>query len=218
VALADEIAQQTTTSRTASTPRRFRSRRSRGWRPRRPLSNGPARRTRGNGGAGGSALLQRGLIHLFVTTPSRTPRGRSTRLPPSTRCRSRHVGRDRRRDPAAAVAFSKRVAPLFADLKAFIYRFIINHQEVNGRTPAHLVMTGLFRATTPTRSPCPLCLLRFHEETGRAYLRDSRSRPSPRRSPSTTIGAALRAPDVDIRWDERQLCAVGVRGAIPPRV
>ncbi len=76
--------------------------------------------------------------------------------------------------PAVTVAMSKRVAALFADLKAFIYRFIINHQEVNRQDHrAHLVMTGLFRAfySNPLTLPT-YALLRFHEETGRAYLRD----------------------------------------------
>jgi dGTPase len=122
-----------------------------------------------------AALLQRGLIHLFVTDAIENSARTIDKVAAKHKV-SDHATWVAIADeiPAAAVAFSKRVAPLFADLKAFIYRFIINHQEVNRQDHrAHLVMTGLFRAhySNPLTLPT-YALLRFHEETGRAYLRD----------------------------------------------
>ncbi len=122
-----------------------------------------------------AALLQRGLIHLFVTDAIQA----TVRAVDRTAAKHGvvdHAGWTAIADeiPAAAVAMSKRVASLFADLKAFIYRFVINHQEVNRQDHrAHLVMTGLFAAhyTNPLTLPT-YALLRFHEETGRPYLRD----------------------------------------------
>ncbi|NWG01096.1 MAG: dNTP triphosphohydrolase [Thermoanaerobaculaceae bacterium] len=122
-----------------------------------------------------AAILQRGLIHLFVTDAlTHTVRNLSRFL-------SRHDIGDRRgwlgaceRLPATTVSFSPRVGELFAELKGFIYRFIINHQEVNRQDHrARLVVTGLFQAyyENPLNLPTYV-LLRFHEETGRPYLRD----------------------------------------------
>ncbi len=122
-----------------------------------------------------AALLQRGLIHLFVTDAIETSARAIGKVAAKHRVAD-HDGWVAIADeiPAAVVAFSGKVAPLFADLKAFIYRFIINHQEVNRQDHrANLVMTGLFRAyyTNPLTLPT-YALLRFHEETGRSYLRD----------------------------------------------
>ena len=122
-----------------------------------------------------AAMLQRGLIHLFVTDAIQAAAAGINRLA------SRHRIVDRAgwlaiadSIPAATVAMSPKVAELFADLKAFIYRFIINHQEVNRQDHrARLVIAGLFQAfhANPLTLPTYV-LLRFHEETGRPYLRD----------------------------------------------
>jgi len=122
-----------------------------------------------------AALLQRGLIHLFVTDAVESTARAIERVATKNGV-SDHEGWAAVADdiPAATAAFSKRVAPLFASLKAFIYRFIISHQEVNRQDHrAHLVMTRLFRAyySNPLTLPT-YALLRFHEETGRPYLRD----------------------------------------------
>ena len=117
-----------------------------------------------------------GLIHLFVTdaiqtTAQQRDAGRSRRR----RRRPRRLAGRRRRAPGGRACRSRRQAtPLFVELKAFIYRFIINHQEVNRQDHrAHLVISGLFRAyySNPLTLPTYV-LLRFHEETGRPYLRD----------------------------------------------
>ena len=122
-----------------------------------------------------AALLQRGLIHMFVTDAIQTTARAITRLA------SRHQVTDRAgwlaiadEIPAATVTLSRKVMPLFVELKAFIYRFIINHQEVNRQDHrARLVMAGLFRAYYDNPLLLPTyALLRFHEETGRPYLRD----------------------------------------------
>jgi hypothetical protein len=84
--------------------------------------------------------------------------------------------------PTASRLHSGCVSPpggewLFVELKAFIYRFIINHQEVNRQDHrARLVITGLFRAYHATRSPCRLRPAPLSPRSGRPYLRDL---PSP---------------------------------------
>jgi dGTPase len=122
-----------------------------------------------------AALLQRGLIHMFVTDAVQTSARTLTRLA------SRHGVEDRPgwqaiadEIPAAAITLSRKVMPLFVDLKAFIYRFIINHQEVNRQDHrARLVVAGLFRAYYDNPLLLPTyALLRYHEESGRPYLRD----------------------------------------------
>jgi dGTPase len=122
-----------------------------------------------------AALLQRGLIHLFVTdTLQQTARN-------VNRLAAKHGVDDHEGWLAIAdgisattVSFSRRVAEIFAELKAFIYRFIINHQEVNRQDHrAQLVMSGLFRAHYGNPLTLPTyVLLRVHEDTGRPYLRD----------------------------------------------
>lgn len=122
-----------------------------------------------------AAMLQRGLIHLFVTDAlTQTTRNLA-------RLAARHGVADRRgwqaisdTISATTVSFSPRVAELFAELKGFIYRFIINHQEVNRQDHrARIVVTGLFKAHYENPLTLPTyVLLRFHEETGRPYLRD----------------------------------------------
>ncbi|MFH1176836.1 MAG: hypothetical protein V1750_05460, partial [Acidobacteriota bacterium] len=75
---------------------------------------------------------------------------------------------------ATTVAFSRPVQALFGELKGFIYRFIINHQEVNRQDHrARRVIAGLFRAYYENPLLLPTyALLRFHEISGRPYLRD----------------------------------------------
>ena len=66
------------------------------------------------------------------------------------------------------------MADLFHDLKAFIYRYIINHSRVNRQDwRARKVVTGLFRAfwTSPLNLPTYV-LLRAAEELGFPYIRD----------------------------------------------
>jgi dGTPase len=122
-----------------------------------------------------ASLLQRGLIHLFVTDAIQTTAKHVTRVVQKLGVRDHEGWRAiADRIPAACVTFSRQVAPLFVDLKAFIYRFIINHQEVNRQDHrARLVVSGLFAAyhSNPLTLPTYV-LLRFHEETGRPYLRD----------------------------------------------
>ncbi|MGE5235674.1 MAG: dGTP triphosphohydrolase [Acidobacteriota bacterium] len=122
-----------------------------------------------------AALLQRGLIHLLVTDAIQTSARNIRRIVDRFGVRD-HEGwlAIADRIPAAAIAFSRQATPLFVELKAFIYRFIINHQEVNRQDHrAKLVITGLFRAfhSNPLTLPTYV-LLRTHEETGRPYLRD----------------------------------------------
>ncbi len=122
-----------------------------------------------------AAMLQRGLIHLFVTDAVQATARNVNKLAAKHEAAD-HAGWLGVADdiPAATVAFSRRVATIFAELKAFIYRFIINHQEVNRQDHrAHLVMSGLFRAYYGNPLTLPTyVLLRVHEETGRSYLRD----------------------------------------------
>jgi dGTPase len=122
-----------------------------------------------------AALLQRGLIHLLVTDAIRSTARRLARLA------GRHGMADRAgwralADglPATAVSFSGPVQQLFDELRAFIYRFIINHQEVNRQDQrARLVVAGLFRACWENPLVLPTyVLLRFREVTGRPFLRD----------------------------------------------
>jgi dGTPase len=121
------------------------------------------------------AVLQRGLIHLLVTDAIEHTVRTVNRFA-EERGIVDHDGWRRAADelPAAAVSFSPRVAELLAELKAFIYRSIINTEGVNRQDHrAHLVLTGLFRTfySNPLTLPT-YALLRFHEESGRPYLRD----------------------------------------------
>ena len=72
------------------------------------------------------------------------------------------------------VWFSREVEALFDELKAFIYRFIINHLAVNRQDwRARKVVTELYRAfwTNPRTLP-DYVLLRASNELGFPYLRD----------------------------------------------
>ncbi len=73
-----------------------------------------------------------------------------------------------------AVWFSRPGEAAFDELKAFIYRFIINHSTVNRQDwRARKVVAGLFRAfwLNPLNLP-DYVLLRARDELGFAYLRD----------------------------------------------
>jgi len=122
-----------------------------------------------------AALLQRGLIHLFVTDALQTTMRNVNRLADKHKVVDRPGWRAIAEEiSASTVSFSPRVDKLFGELKAFIYRFIINHQEVNRQDHrAHQVISGLFRAYYDNPLTLPTyALLRFHEESGRPYLRD----------------------------------------------
>lgn len=122
-----------------------------------------------------AASLQRTLIHLLITDAVRHT-ARELEALAATHGLADRASWQRfwTASPREVVAFSPTVQPFFAELKAFIYQFIINHQEVNLQDHrAQLVLSGLFRAyyTNPLTLP-PYVLLRFSEVSGRPYLRD----------------------------------------------
>jgi dGTPase len=120
-------------------------------------------------------LLVRGMIRLFVTDVTAAAAGRIGRF-----C-SRHGITDHegwiarsREVSQTTVWFSPEVEALFDELKAFIYRFIINHATVNRQDwRARKVITALFRAfwTNPLTLPSYV-LLRARDELGFPHLRD----------------------------------------------
>jgi len=120
-------------------------------------------------------LLVRGMIRLFVTDVTAAAAGRIERF-----C-SRHGITDHegwiarsREVSQTTVWFSPEVEELFDELKAFIYRFIINHATVNRQDwRARKVITALFRAfwTNPLTLPSYV-LLRARDELGFPHLRD----------------------------------------------
>lgn len=120
-------------------------------------------------------LLIRGLIRLFVSDVVSTAAGRIERF-----C-SRHTIADHdvwnlhaREISQTTVWFSSEVEELFGELKAFIYRFIINQSAVNRQDwRARKVVTALFRAfwTNPLTLPTYV-LLRARDELDFPYLRD----------------------------------------------
>ncbi|NCO68909.1 MAG: dNTP triphosphohydrolase [Acidobacteria bacterium] len=122
-----------------------------------------------------AALLQRGLIDLFIEDAVNATATAVTAV-------ARRLGVATREDwqrhtdeiPAVTVALSAPVAEVFAELKAFVYRFIINHLEVNRQDwRATLVVSQLFRAYHQNPLTLPTyALLRFAEASGRNYLRD----------------------------------------------
>ncbi|MCS7181653.1 MAG: dNTP triphosphohydrolase [Thermoanaerobaculum sp.] len=122
-----------------------------------------------------AAGLQRTLIHLLVTDTVRHSAGQLTHLAQRHRLRSREDWQAFLADEGPlAVGLSPQLEPLFAELRGFIYQFIINHQEVNLQDHrAHLVVTGLFRAYYLNPLTLPAYVLRrFAELSGRPYLRD----------------------------------------------
>lgn len=121
-------------------------------------------------------LLIRGMIKLFVTDVI-DQSAEMLRL-----LATRHGFDDRRsflaerpKIPRAAIWFSGDVNQHFVELKAFIYRFIINHPQVNRQDwRARKVMTALFRAfwANPLTLPSYV-LLRARDELGFPYLREA---------------------------------------------
>jgi dGTPase len=122
-----------------------------------------------------AAMLQRGLIHLFITDAIQTS-ARNVRRTAERNGVADHAGWLAIADgiSASTVALSRRVGEWLSELKGFIYQAIINHHEVNRQDHrATLVITGLFRAYHDNPLTLPMyVLLRFHELSGRAYLRD----------------------------------------------
>jgi dGTPase len=121
-------------------------------------------------------LVIRGLIRLFVHDVIDASSARLARYA------SRHgLGDDRtawaRRDRdlgQTTIWFSSEVEALFAELKAFIYRRVINHQGINRQDwRARKVVAALFAAfwTNPLTLP-DYVLLRARDELDMAYLRD----------------------------------------------
>ncbi|MEN8163131.1 MAG: dGTP triphosphohydrolase [Acidobacteriota bacterium] len=120
-------------------------------------------------------LLIRGMISLFVTDVIENS-AEMLRL-----LAARHEFSDRQSFlaakppiPRAAVWFADDVHQLFIELKTFIYRFIINHPQVNRQDwRARKVMTALFRAfwLNPRTLPSYV-LLRARDELGFSYLRE----------------------------------------------
>ncbi len=120
-------------------------------------------------------MLIRGIIHLFVTDAVTASAGRLERFL-DERSISTREGFAAHRDELSSttLAFSDPIAALFAELKTFIYRFIINHPQVNRQDwRARRVLCGLFRAfwINPLNLPSYV-LLRATEELGFPYLRD----------------------------------------------
>lgn len=120
-------------------------------------------------------LLIRGMIRLFVSDVIATSADRLERF-----CAGRGIADNRgyRRHAheisQTAVWFSPTVEELFDELKAFIYRYIINHSRVNRQDwRARKVIVALFRAfwLSPLNLP-EYVLLRARDELGFPYLRE----------------------------------------------
>lgn len=122
-----------------------------------------------------AALLQRTLIHSFVVDAVHTTL--ATLSAKAQAEKLTHQNDWRQFLPSLGhevVRLSPALREDFAELKAFIYQFIINHQQVNLQDHrARLIITGLFQAyyKNPLTLP-PYVLLRFGEVSGRPYLRD----------------------------------------------
>ncbi len=120
-------------------------------------------------------LLVRGMIHLLVTDVITAAAARLDRLVSRRGIETHEAWLEEQRGISqTTVWFSTATTPLFDELKAFIYQFIINHPQVNRQDwRARRVVTALFRAfwTNPLNLPSYV-LLRAHEELGFPYLRD----------------------------------------------
>ena len=120
-------------------------------------------------------LLIRGVIRLFVSDVIAAAAGRLERY--CGRHRITDHGDYLRRSHEVSqttVWFSSEVEGLFDELKAFIYRYIINHSRVNRQDwRARKVIVALFRAfwLSPRNLP-EYVLLRARDELGFPYLRD----------------------------------------------
>ncbi len=120
-------------------------------------------------------LLVRGMIHLLVTDVITAGASRLERFLSRKGIDSHETWVEHGREISQTMLwFSGTVAPLFAELKEFIYRTIINHPQVNRQDwRARRVVTSLFRAfwTNPLNLPTYV-LLRAREELDLDYLRD----------------------------------------------
>jgi len=120
-------------------------------------------------------LLVRGMIHLLVTDVITAAAARLDRLARRGTLDSHEAWLAGCRGISqTTVWFSGATEPLFHELKAFIYQFIINHPQVNRQDwRARRVVTSLFRAfwTNPLNLPSYV-LLRARDELGFPYLRD----------------------------------------------
>ncbi len=120
-------------------------------------------------------LLIRGIIALFVTDVIDHSAAALRRLVDDNGSGGRFsLTNDRSALGYTNIWFSPETQRLFDELKAFIYRFIINHPRVNRRDwQARKVMAGLFHAfwVAPLNLPSYV-LLRARDELGFPYLRD----------------------------------------------
>jgi dGTPase len=120
-------------------------------------------------------LLIRGLIGLFVSDVISTSVVRIGAFLDRSSISDHAAWTKRAREVSqTTVWFSREVEELFADLKAFIYQFIINHSTVNRQDwRARKVVTALFKAfwANPLNLP-NYVLLRARDELGFSYLRD----------------------------------------------
>jgi len=121
------------------------------------------------------SLLIRGLIRLLVTDVVTAAAARLERFSTRRGITDREGFRPHERKVSqTTIWFSKAMAEEFADLKAFIYSFIINQAVVNRQDwRARKVITALFRAfwSNPLTLPSYV-LLRARDELGFPYLRD----------------------------------------------
>jgi dGTPase len=121
------------------------------------------------------SLLIRGMISFFTNDVMATAAGTLEQLSREHSLTDRQSFR-LHRDllMPATVWFSKEAEALFDELKQFIYRYIINHPQVNRQDwRARKVISGLFRAfwQNPLNLPTYV-LLRTKEELGFTFLRD----------------------------------------------
>jgi len=121
------------------------------------------------------SLLIRGMIRLFVTDVIEASELMLVRLAERFRFTTRAEYLPHARAISqTTIRFSRPTAELFSELKRFIYRFIINHPQVNRQDwRARKVITGLFRAfwLSPLNLPSDV-LHRATSELGFVYLRD----------------------------------------------
>jgi dGTPase len=120
-------------------------------------------------------LLIRGIIHLLVSDVCEAAAARLDRFI-ERRGITDHAGftATARELSQTTLWFTDQAAELFHELKAFIYRYIINHVRVNRQDwRARKVVAALFRAfwVNPLNLPSYV-LLRARDELGLDYLRD----------------------------------------------
>ena len=120
-------------------------------------------------------LLIRGLIRVLVGDVVETAAGRLQHVSNRRGLETREAWRlDRPRLSQTTVWFSRDTEDLFGELKDFIYRFVINHPQVNRQDwRARKVVSALFFAfwSNPLTLPSYV-LLRARDELGLPYLRD----------------------------------------------